>query len=217
MKSNLFLQVIIAILMLCDFSVVRAETLNTDKALEWAEDKGRLLLKTFQEQDTELRNRKLDDLFEEYVDVPYVAKFVVGRYWKEMDEPQRQEYLDIFKRYVKAVYKTFPLGFLSRISYEVTGAVPDKNFVVVNALIRINAEENAPIQEFLVAFRLRKNNGKIKLVDVKVAESSLLLSYRGKFYEMISSLDGEISWFLEDLTAMSISAEKINQRNLREI
>ncbi|MBQ9732593.1 MAG: ABC transporter substrate-binding protein [Alphaproteobacteria bacterium] len=217
MKSNLFLQVIIAILMLCDFSVVRAETLNTDKALEWAEDKGRLLLNTFQEQDTELRNRKLDDLFEEYVDVPYVAKFVVGRYWKEMDEPQRQEYLDIFKRYVKAVYKTFPLGFLSRISYEVTGAVPDKNFVVVNALIRINAEENAPIQEFLVAFRLRKNNGKIKLVDVKVAESSLLLSYRGKFYEMISSLDGEISWFLEDLTAMSISAEKINQRNLREI
>ncbi len=217
MKSNLFLQVIIAILMLCDFSVVRAETLNTDKALEWAEDKGRLLLNTFQEQDTELRNRKLDDLFEEYVDVPYVAKFVVGRYWKEMDEPQRQEYLDIFKRYVKAVYKTFPLGFLSRISYEVTGAVPDKNFVVVNALIRINAEENAPVQEFLVAFRLRKNNGKIKLVDVKVAESSLLLSYRGKFYEMISSLDGEISWFLEDLTAMSISAEKINQRNLREI
>lgn len=217
MKSNLFLQVIIAILMLCDFSVVRAETLNTDKALEWAEDKGRLLLNTFQEQDTELRNRKLDDLFEEYVDVPYVAKFVVGRYWKEMDEQQRQEYLDIFKRYVKAVYKTFPLGFLSRISYEVTGAVPDKNFVVVNALIRINAEENAPIQEFLVAFRLRKNNGKIKLVDVKVAESSLLLSYRGKFYEMISSLDGEISWFLEDLTAMSISAEKINQRNLREI
>ena len=217
MKSNLFLQVIIAILMLCDFSVVRAETLNTDKALEWAEDKGRLLLNTFQEQDTELRNRKLDDLFEEYVDVPYVAKFVVGRYWKEMDEPQRQEYLDIFKRYVKAVYKTFPLGFLSRISYEVTGAVPDKNFVVVNALIRINAEENAPIQEFLVAFRLRKNNGKIKLVDVKVAESSLLLSYRGKFYEMISSLDGEISWFLEDLTAMSISAEKINKRNLREI
>lgn len=217
MKSNLFLQVIIAILMLCDFSVVRAETLSTDKALEWAEDKGRLLLNTFQEQDTELRNRKLDDLFEEYVDVPYVAKFVVGRYWKEMDEAQRQEYLDIFKRYVKAVYKTFPLGFLSRISYEVTGAVPDKNFVVVNALIRINAEENAPIQEFLVAFRLRKNNGKIKLVDVKVAESSLLLSYRGKFYEMISSLDGEISWFLEDLTAMSISAEKINQRNLREI
>ena len=57
----------------------------------------------------------------------------------------------------------------------------------------------------------------LKLVDVKVAESSLLLSYRGKFYEMISSLDGEISWFLEDLTAMSISAEKINQRNLREI
>lgn len=217
MKSNLFLQVIIAILMFCASSVVRAETLNTDKALEWAEDKGRLLLNTFQEQDTELRNRKLDDLFEEYVDVPYVAKFVVGRYWKEMDEPQRQEYLDIFKRYVKAVYKTFPLGFLSRISYEVTGAVPDKNFVVVNALIRINAEEKAPVQEFLVAFRLRKNNGKIKLVDVKVAESSLLLSYRGKFYEMISSLDGEISWFLEDLTAMSISAEKINQRNLREI
>ena len=40
----------------------------------------------------------------------------------------------------------------------------------------------------------------------------MLLSYRGKFYQMLAEVDGEIDWFLEDLTDKALTIEK----NLRE-
>lgn len=214
MKSNLFLRVIIGILTLCAPSLVFAQSVDVDKAVVWAEDKGQLLLNTFQEKDISARNVKLDNLFDEYVDVHYVAKFVSGRYWQDMNENQRQEYVELFRRYVKALYKTFPLDFVSRLSYRVINAVSDKNFVVVNTLIKLDADENNPMQDILLSFRLHSKDGELKLVDIKVAESSLLLSYRNKFAEMFRTVDGEISWFLEDLSSLVISSEKMNQAEI---
>jgi ABC-type transporter MlaC component len=77
-----------------------------------------------------------------------------------------------------------------------------------NVLANINFALGKEPQEISVSFRLHKVDDMIKIVDVKVAESSLLLSYRGKFYEMIAQNDGEIDWFLEDLTDKTITMEK---------
>lgn len=214
MKSNLFLRVIIGILTICFPSLVFAQNIDVDKAVVWAEDKGQLLLNTFQEKDISTRNVKLDNLFDEYVDVHYVAKFVSGRYWQDMNESQRREYVELFRRYIKALYKTFPLDFVSRLSYRVINAVSDKNFIVVNTLIRLDAEGNNPIQEILLSFRLHLKNSELKLIDIKVAESSLLLSYRSKFSEMFRAVDGEINWFLEDLSTLTESSEKMNQTEI---
>ena len=59
--------------------------------------------------------------------------------------------------------------------------------------------EKEQAQIIMVSFRIRENNGNWQIIDLKFAESSLLLSYRNRFYEMINNVDGEIDWFLEDL------------------
>ena len=59
--------------------------------------------------------------------------------------------------------------------------------------------ENGQPQIFMVTFRIREKNNTWQIIDLKLAESSLLLSYRNRFYEMINAVDGEIDWFLEDL------------------
>ena len=57
---------------------------------------------------------------------------------------------------------------------------------------------------------------KLKIIDLKLAESSLILSYRGRFYEMLRSVDDEIEWFLEDLEMITASAEAQNQMKLEQ-
>ena len=48
--------------------------------------------------------------------------------------------------------------------------------------------------------------------DLKVDESSLLLSFRERFYKMIhQDNDDEISWFLEDLATITADAEAENK------
>ncbi len=214
MKSNFFLRVIIYLGSIFCAITSHAKVLTADNAVFWAEEKGRLLLDTFHEKDIALRYQKLDSLFDEYLDVEYIGKFVVGKYWRTMSSEQRQRYLDVFERYLKALYKTFPLDFVQTLSYDVKDSFADKDFVVVNVVINVQLMSDKPQEDILLSFRLHNTAGGIKLVDIKVAESSLLLSYRSKFYETIAGLDGEMEWFIEDLEDMTNSADALNQANL---
>ena len=216
MKSNLFLRVIIFIATFFCGITSYAAVLTADNAVYWAEEKGRLLLDTFHEQDINLRYQKLDELFDEYIDVNYIAKFVVGKYWRSMSLEQQHKYLKVFERYLKALYKTFPLDFVQTLNYKVTDAFAEKDFVIVNVVINVQIMSDKPQEDMLLSFRLHNTHNGLKLVDIKVAESSLLLSYRSKFYEQIAAVDGEIEWFLEDLEDMVNSANAHNQANISQ-
>ena len=134
----------------------------------------------------------------------------MGKYWRQMNEEQKQAYQKLFLRYGLAYYKTLPLDYARHVKYEIKNAEVDGNFTNVVTNVKVNLGEEK--QVITLVFRLHKVDGKIKAVDVKVAESSLLLAYRGKFYEMIAQDDGEIDWFLEDLGDITASMEL----NLRE-
>ncbi len=210
MKSNLFLRVISVLVTILFFGQAQAAALTPSQAQGWAEENGRLLLETFREKDAKKRYKDLDKLLLEYVDLEYISQFVVGKYWRTMSAEQQAEYRQIFKRYALALYKTFPLDFVDGLSYEVGQAYKDGKFVVVPATVHVALGGDRP-QDILLQFRLHNIQTGIKLVDIKLAESSLILSYRSKFYEIIAADDGEMSWFLEDLEAMAVSAERNNQ------
>ncbi len=207
MKSNIFLQVIISCLVWLAIIPARAETLSTTEAIDFASTKGEELLMTFQEPDLTKRYQKLDEMFLTYIDIDYVSRFVVGKYWPQMSDEQKQRYRDIFIKYGLSYYKTLPLDYAKNLTYEIKGAEEDNKFVNVATNVHVTLSEQEG-QDVTLIFRLHKVGGMVKAVDVKVAESSLLLAYRSKFYEMIAQSDGEIEWFLEDLGDLAASMEK---------
>lgn len=206
MKSNLFLQVIIAALILLVSGVCQADNLSDKEALDFASTKGKELLMSFQEPDLDKRYKELDAMFVEYIDIDYISKFVVGKYWRQMTQKQQEEYREIFVRYGLSFYKTLPLDYAKDLTYEIMGAEQDGNFV--NVATNVSVQLGQDRQNITLIFRLHKVSGKIKAVDVKIAESSLLLSYRSKFYEMIAHNDGEMDWFLEELLDLTVSMEQ---------
>ncbi len=208
MKSNLFLRVISVLMLLICLTAEARAAISAPQAKAWAEDNGRLLLETFREADMVKRYAKLDVLLEKFIDLPYVARFVVGRFWREMSAEQQAVYQALFRRYALALYKTFPLDFVNDLSYEVGAAVVEKNDTVVTAVVHVRLNPNNPPQDFVLQFRLRETADGIKLADIKLAESSLILSYRSRFYELIAADDGDMGWFIEDFETMVQSAEK---------
>lgn len=212
MKSNIFLRVIISLMLFWANVEAKSQELSVAEAMDFANTKGKELLMAFQEEDLAVRYRGLDDIFLMHIDVGYVAKFVMGKYWRQMSEKQRQQYEEIFVRYGLAFYKTLPLEYAKNLEYEIVSASMDRGFVDVIANVRVKMGQE--VQVITLTFRLHKVNGVIKVVDVKVAESSLLLSYRGKFYQMVAECDGEIEWFLEDLNDLAISMERNLQENV---
>ena len=216
MKSNIFLQVIISCLMWLAVLPAKAESFSASEAIDFASTKGEELLMTFQEPDLTKRFQKLDEMFLTYIDVDYVSQFVMGKYWRQMTEEQKQRYRDIFTKYGLSYYKTLPLDYAKHLTYKISGAEEDGKFVNVATNVHVTLSDKEG-QDVTLIFRLHKVGGEVKAVDVKVAESSLLLAYRSKFYEMIAQSDGEIEWFLEDLSDLATSMEKsLNEKATRQ-
>lgn len=218
MKSKQILQLIIVCLGLLSAPSLRAAEITAAEAKAWAQDKGNLLIETFQVKDLAVKYQKLDELFLQHVDLNYIGKFVVGRHWREMTAEQQQRYQSLFKRYALGVYKSFPLTFEHEIQFEILNADVRKDYTDVSAQINLGQNFDDPaLKKIMVSFRITKKDKNIKLIDIKLAESSLILSYRNRFYEMIANNDGDMEWFLEDLEMTAKSTEQTNKMRLNEV
>lgn len=215
MKSKIFLQLIILCFICLVSKSVLADTITKDEAEIWVNKQGQNLLKSFSEPDIKTRYQDLDNMFLNYVDLDYIGKFVMGKYWRQMTPEQREKFMPLFKRYSMAIYKSFPLDFSMKIGFKVTSVKIDKSYTDVTTVVDLNPGDVSPNkQTFIVSFRLTKNKGQLKIIDLKLAESSLILSYRNRFYEMIKNSGDEIEWFLEDLEMTTVSSEQTNQMRL---
>ncbi len=207
MKSNCFLYFILFCGLLLFSPISQAQELTTAEAEAFALEQGNNLLAAFAEKDLATKYQKLDNLFINYIDLDYISKFVVGKYWRDMSMEQQKKYQSLFKRYAMSLYKGFPLQFDNRISFTIIGSRLDGKAVIVGANINYKNPEGE-INTYLVEFRIHKTDGHIMLTDIKVAESSLILSYRSRFYQMIKESDEDMEWFLEDFELTTKSTEQ---------
>lgn len=75
------------------------------------------------------------------VDLEYVGKFVVGKYWRQMTPEQRERYIPLFKRYSLSLYKNFPLSFDFKINFKITGVKLDRDYADVTADISLDGRQ----------------------------------------------------------------------------
>lgn len=220
MKIKYFLQLIILFLCVFCFNTAKCADIPEEEAKVWVQNKGEQILKILADKNLEQKYKQLDEILYQDVDLDYAARFVVGHYWRKMTDEQKQKYVPLFKRYTVALYKALPLDVSpDNLNYEITKIQPNKNFLDVICSVSLNgpskAEKTEDNGKIDVTFSLIKENGKIKVRDLRIAQSSLLISYRERFYKMIhQDSDDEIDWFLEDLESITQDKEAENELKL---
>lgn len=217
MKSKFFLQVITVVLSIFAFGqTATAAPVEEKLAIQWANSTGAKLVETLGNHDLESKYAMLDKMFANDVDGNYIARFVVGKYWKAMSREQQQNYTNLFKRYMLSLYKNYPLDFETiDINFTITSARVGKSNTAVFCIVELPEKmANENFDHVNLEFTLHEIGGKIKITDLKIGESSLLLTYRGRFYQMIKDVDEDFEWFLEDLETLTISNERNAEQNL---
>lgn len=211
MKLKCFLTFLTIICTACFLSFVAfAAPVSANKAKDFINQTGYRLIEALGNPNLEEKYAVLDDMFQKNVDIPYLARFVMGKYWKQMTEEQKQTYIALFPRYVIGVYKSYPLNFGTEgLNFEILSTIPSGNYTDV--FCRIDLPESLKTEKVPnidVSFKLEEVQHQPKIIDLKIGESSLLVSYRKRFYEMIMEADEDMSWFLEDFAALTESAER---------
>ena len=140
------------------------------------------------------RETRFRGLFESHFDLPGIGRFVLGRYWRQATDAERQEFLKLFEELlVKNYAKTFTQ--YAGEHFQAAGShANDDGSVIVNS--RINRPNGDVIR---LDWRVEQVEGGLKIADLIVEGVSLRTTYRSDFASAIQSRGGKVSGLIDAL------------------
>jgi phospholipid transport system substrate-binding protein len=148
------------------------------------------------------REARFRELFDQDFDVPTIARFVLGRYWRLATPAQQQEFVRLFAKYTVLAYSN-RLAEYSGETLRVTGSRPDGDGSIVSSEI-IRANGAPPTR---VDWRLNWTDGAYKITDVIVDGISMAVTQRSEFASVIQRHGGQVQGLLTLLRQKVQSAD----------
>lgn len=121
------------------------------------------------------RDQAFRDLMAKGVDVEFLGKQALARYWKTATEAERQQYQTVFYDYILRTI-TSRLARFEQETVKVTGTTkgPKDDTIVASQVIG----KGEPIQ---MDWQVRGMDGGLKIIDVKIEGISMLITTREEF------------------------------------
>jgi phospholipid transport system substrate-binding protein len=140
-------------------------------------------------------------LFRRDFDVPQIARFVLGPYWRIATPGQQREFVRLFTNYIALAYSTR----LSQYSGErlvVTGWRP----IPGGAIVTSEVERPGGGQPVSIDWRLTRYDDAYKINDVLVDGVSMAITQRSEFASVIQRNGGSVQGLLAMLRAKTAEA-----------
>ena len=130
--------------------------------------------------DQAARADRFRTLFAEAFDLQTISQFVLGRHWREATPEQRAQWQAVLRDYVAGIYARQFSGYRGQQFQVLNERKVDGSSVVQT---RIQQPDGEPVN---VDFRVQANDGgEMKIVDVLVANVSLIVTKRSEFDSVI--------------------------------
>ena len=147
------------------------------------------------------RVARFHELFREDFDVPGIARFVLGRYWKTATPEEQEEFVKLFEDYIALVYSN-QLAAYSGEKLKVTGSRTSAEEAIVASEI-IRPTGSPPVK---VDWHLTDRNGTYKIRDVTVDGISMAVTQRSEFASVIQRSGGQVAGLIAQLREKTAAA-----------
>lgn len=185
------------LMLIFGFAQVAIADIDKDNALKMVEN----LTKDGIEQlinsnaSAEEKSRIFKKLFTENLDLDFIAKYVLGRYWRVATAQQKKEFIVLYKDFnVKTWSKRFDEFKGKKFVFEGVSSANNANQVFVNT--NVPMKEGNPIS---VKWRVYEHNGKLKIIDIIIENVSLAQTARNEYTSFIAKSPKKIDGLLENL------------------
>lgn len=131
------------------------------------------------------REAELREIFVKAFDNRTIARFVMGRYWRQLGDEDQERYLKVFPGYVAAIYARQFAEYGGQ-TFEVLKASPARERDIdISAEIR-GGRAGQPIA---IGILVRPYEDGFRMLDVRVEGVSLLVSKRDEFNAFLARRD----------------------------
>lgn len=136
----------------------------------------------------EEKQTRIEKVFADKVDINFVAKFVLGKHWREATPAQQKDYIAAYQPFILKNYAG-KLAKYSGQTYELKSARVDDDASVVPMIIHDTDGKDVEVD-----YRLRSVGNSFKIVDITVEGVSLLTTQRSEFNGIVErkGIDGLI-------------------------
>jgi phospholipid transport system substrate-binding protein len=153
--------------------------------------------------DPVIRQERFRELFQADFDCPGIARFVLGRYWRNASEEERQEFVKLFGDYVVFVY-TARLSNFGGDAFKIRGSRSDGDGVLVSTDIT-NPGSTSPLR---IDWRLVSDDGSFKINDLIVEGVSMMVTQRSEFASVVQRNGGQVRGLIAMMREKTASAAR---------
>ena len=171
-----------------------------DEAKNWLKTEIDKIIYAYQNNDLPSENRFL--MIEQTINNNFagsgIAKFVAGKSWNGASKDTKLEYVKLFKRHLALNIASMMQGY-SNQNYELTNS----NYDEKNKVSLIDMEVYSDTGSIQVTWRVKKSKDRYFVIDLLVADISLVVTKRSEFNSMLKTVDYNLDQFNEKLIAQN--------------
>jgi phospholipid transport system substrate-binding protein len=128
---------------------------------------------------------RLEKIFNSSVDVDWMAKFAIAKFWKSMSPEQKKSYLAAYRKYL---IKTYVPRFKEYNNQEIkitgTKDMGNGQYVVSTQIVTVKGGEKNTIN---ISYRCKQDGDKFQIRDIIGEDFSLLATQRSEFASVVTS------------------------------
>jgi len=134
-----------------------------------------------------------------------IAKFVAGKSWNAASKDTKLQYIKLFKRHLALNIASMMQGY-SNQNYELTNSSYDEK----NKVTLIDMEVFSDTGSIQVTWRVKKSKERFFVIDLLVADISLVVTKRSEFNSMLKTVDYDLEEFNNKLSSQNdLSYQKL--------
>ena len=169
-----------------------AENAQADEAADWLKTEIDFILQAYENKGTSDKDRFL--MIENTINYNFagagIAKFVSGNAWLKADKNTKKEYIELFKRHLALTISSMMQGY-SKQTYKLINSKYDKK----NKVSLIDMEIYTDTGSLLVTWRVKQSKNRFYVIDLIVADISLVVTKRDEFNSLLKNVDYNLKEF----------------------
>ena len=143
------------------------------------------------------KKTRFTKLFNDDLDLDFIGKFVLGRYWKTATPQQRTDFIDVYRKLNIQTWSERFNEFKGK-HFEFLGTENSKSADQIFVNTQVPMEEGAPAS---VKWRVKETNGRMRIVDIIIENVSLAQTARSEYTAYIKKSPNGIDGLIKDLRA----------------
>ncbi len=155
-----------------------------------------LVATSVKEMSIDEQKTELEKLFQEYVDIPIIARAVLGKSWRNATTHQKAKFVNAFKNYVSIKYgRQFSEFRGTTLEIVKSRDTLTKAGVLVSTVVVVPGKPSLK-----VVWQVSDGSGSLKLIDLRVEGISMLSTERQEFRSRLKKLNGSLDKLILEIS-----------------